>query len=49
MEDINIFVENENEWEILIYTGIYSLDIGLEFGSKNVPCLLWTKEKQQKE
>ena len=39
MGDIKIFVQNEKELEILIQTvRIYSQDIGMEFGIKNVPC-----------
>ena len=37
MDNIKLFAKNENELEILIHAvGIYSQDIGMEFGIKNL-------------
>ena len=40
LDDIKLFAKNEKELETLIHTvRIYSQDIGMEFGIKDVPCL----------
>ena len=42
MDDIKQFVKNEQELETLIHAvRIYSQDLGMEFGIKNVPCSSW--------
>ena len=42
MDDIKLFAKNEKELETLIHAvRIYSQDLGMEFGIKNVPCFLW--------
>ena len=40
IDDIKLYAKNEREVETLILTvRIYSQDIGMEFGTKNAPCL----------
>ena len=40
VDDIKLFAKEEKELETLIHAvRIYSLDIGMKFGIKNVPCL----------
>ena len=39
MDDIKLFAKNKKELEILIQAvRIYTDDIGMEYGIKNVPC-----------
>ena len=45
MEDIKLFTKNEKEWETLIHAvGIYSQDIGIEFGIEKCAMLLMKSE-----
>ena len=47
MEDIKLFAKNEKELETLIHTvGIYSQDIGMEYGIEK--CALLIMKKWQK-
>ena len=40
MDDIKLFVKNEKELKTLIHAvKIYSQDVGMEFGIKNLPYL----------
>ena len=39
MDDIKLFAKNEKELETQIQAvRIYSQDVGMEFGTENVPC-----------
>ena len=42
MDDVKLFAKKEKERETLMHTvRIYSQDLGMEFGIKNVLCSSW--------